>query len=51
MKPEDDSAWSDFKSAESTTPANNEPTDNEPTNNLPTSEPTSLEEEKKPEDM
>jgi hypothetical protein len=37
VKPDDDAAWSDFKSAESTTPASNEPASNEPASSAPTS--------------
>ncbi|CAB3977984.1 Arf-GAP with coiled-coil, ANK repeat and PH domain-containing 2 [Paramuricea clavata] len=36
-KSKEDSAWSDFKSAESTTPASSTPTSSEPTSSAPTS--------------
>ena len=37
VKPDDDAAWSDFKSAESTTPASNEPASSAPTSSVPAS--------------
>ena len=50
VKSKEDSAWSDFKSAESTTPASSAPTSSAPTSSEPTSGENTTLVEDKPED-